>query len=80
MRITGRAPFSACLRASALALILLTATGACASTAQQRWVKTKFSACKTITNVSDVTLDHVRPDGQWSATEPHQNFGWPLSA
>ena len=67
MRITGRAPFSACLRASALALILLTVTGACATTAQQRWVKTKFSACKTITNVSDVTLDHVRPDGQWSA-------------
>jgi TPR repeat protein len=68
MRITGRTPFSACLRASALALILLTVTGACASTAQQRWVRTKFSECKTLTNVSDIKLDHVRPDGQWSAT------------
>jgi hypothetical protein len=36
--------------------------------------------CKTITNVSDVKLDHVRPDGQWTATVPHQNFGRPLSA
>jgi hypothetical protein len=46
MRITERTPFSACRRASALALILLTVSCACASTAQQRWVKTKFAECK----------------------------------
>lgn len=69
MRITRRVPFSACRRAFVLTLILLTASSACSNhTTQQTWVKTKFAECKTITNVSDITLDHVRPDGQWSAT------------
>lgn len=68
MRITGRAPFSPCRRAFALALALSPVLASCAGTTQQQWVKAKFAECKSIANVSNVTLDQVRPDGHWSAT------------